>query len=144
MRTPIADFIVNYAERHATRLHMPGHKGKTFIGCEVFDITEIKGADVLYHADGIIAESEDNCTSLFGTAHSFYSTEGSSLAIKAMLSLAVTASCEEKPYFTAISRIRSFVSRISSVALASRLPAAYDFGVIPVISWNMQEQYHGE
>ena len=45
---------------------MPGHKGKTFLGCEAYDITEIKGADALYEADGIIAESEENASALFG------------------------------------------------------------------------------
>lgn len=97
MNTPIADFVTKYAKSDATRLHMPGHKGKPILGVESYDITEITGADVLYSASGIIAESENNCTSLFKTAHSFYSAEGSSLAIKAMLSLAVTASGEEKP-----------------------------------------------
>ena len=97
MKTPIADFITKYLQSDATRLHMPGHKGNGFFGFEGYDITEIQGADVLYSADGIIAESENNCSTLFGTAHSFYSAEGSSLAIKAMLSLAVTASGEERP-----------------------------------------------
>ena len=97
MNTPIADFVTEYAKSDATRLHMRGHKGKPILGVESFDITEITGADVLYSADGIIAESENHCTSLFGTSHSFYSAEGSSLAIKAMLSLAVTASGEERP-----------------------------------------------
>ena len=97
MNTPIADFVTKYANSDATRLHMPGHKGKTVLGVESYDITEITGADVLYSADGIIAESEKNCTSLFETAHSFYSAEGSSLAIKAMLYLAITASGDEKP-----------------------------------------------
>lgn len=66
---------------------MPGHKGVGALGVEAFDITEISGADVLYSPSGIIAESEENATALFGTAHSFYSTEGSTLAIKAMLRL---------------------------------------------------------
>ena len=68
-------------------MHMPGHKGSSLLGCESLDITEISGADVLYSADGIIEESENNATSLFKTAHTFYSTEGSTLAIKAMLAL---------------------------------------------------------
>ena len=68
-------------------MHMPGHKGSALLGCESLDITEISGADVLYSADGIIEESENNATSLFKTAHTFYSTEGSTLAIKAMLAL---------------------------------------------------------
>ena len=87
MTTPIADFVKSYAQREISRFHMPGHKGKEMLGCERLDITEIDGADVLYSAGGIIDESECNASELFGTKHSFYSTEGSSLAIKAMLAL---------------------------------------------------------
>lgn len=86
MNTPIADFIDRYIESESVRFHMPGHKGLGAI--EKYDITEISGADVLYSADGIINESEENATMLFGTAHTYYSTEGSTLAIKAMLALA--------------------------------------------------------
>ncbi len=88
MNTPICDFVRRYRDSGVSRFHMPGHKGAPLLGCEPLDITEIDGADVLYAPDGIIAQSEDNATSLFGTAHSFYATEGSSLAIKAMLALA--------------------------------------------------------
>lgn len=66
---------------------MPGHKGKNGL-CD--DITEINGADELYGAEGIIAESENNASELFGSAHSYYSAEGSTLAIKAMLTLAAS------------------------------------------------------
>ena len=92
MRTPIADFVSEYQSSGASRFHMPGHKGKPLLGAEPWDITEIDGADVLYSADGIIKESEDLASSLFHTAHTFYSAEGSSLAIKAMLALAVQQS----------------------------------------------------
>ena len=87
MTTPIADFVSEYAKKQTSRFHMPGHKGKGLLGCEHLDITEICGADVLYSPDGIIAESEKNATALFGTRHTYYSAEGSSLAIKAMLAL---------------------------------------------------------
>lgn len=87
--TPIADFVKQYAESDTTRFHMPGHKGKTFLGCESFDITEICGADSLYEAEGIIAESEKKAAELFGSAATFYSTEGSSQCIRAMLYLAL-------------------------------------------------------
>ena len=87
MNTPIYDFVKKYSLSDATRFHMPGHKGKDMLGCEALDITEIGGADCLYSADGVILESENNATALFGTAHSFYSAEGSTLAIKAMLTL---------------------------------------------------------
>lgn len=99
MKTPIYNFVKRYAQKDISRFHMPGHKGKAFLGCERCDITEISGADVLYSADGIIALSENNASSLFGTAHTFYSAEGSSLAIKAMLALA--AENTEKPLFLA-------------------------------------------
>ena len=90
MKTPICDFVKGYSESNMHRLHMPGHKGKGLLGVEQFDITEISGADVLYSADGIIKESEDNASRLFNTAHTYYSTEGSSLCIKAMLLIAIS------------------------------------------------------
>jgi len=65
---------------------MPGHKGKGFLGFEDHDITEISGADSLFEASGIILESEKNASTVFGCP-TFYSTEGSSLAIRAMLYL---------------------------------------------------------
>ncbi len=67
---------------------MPGHKGSGVLGCENLDITEINGADDLFFSSGIIAQSEENASSLFGSKHTFYSTGGSSLCIKAMLFLA--------------------------------------------------------
>lgn len=84
MNTPICDFVKKYAESDSLRLHMPGHKGYDSLGFESIDITEIDGADSLYEADGIIKKSEENASSLFGAA-TFYSTEGSSQCIKAML-----------------------------------------------------------
>lgn len=86
MNTPICDFLCRYAEGDDLRLHMPGHKGTG--GIERFDITEIEGADSLYEARGIIRESEANASRLFGCP-TFYSTEGSSQCIRAMLYLAV-------------------------------------------------------
>lgn len=65
---------------------MPGHKGKSYLGFEEYDITEISGADSLFEASGIIKESENNASNIF-SAHTFYSCEGSSLSIKAMVYL---------------------------------------------------------
>lgn len=64
---------------------MPGHKGAGPLGVEVRDITEIAGADVLSESVGILGESQQNACTLFGTGATLYSTEGSSLAVKAML-----------------------------------------------------------
>ncbi len=87
MRTPVCDFVRRYAQSDALRLHMPGHKGEGPLGVEALDITEIDGADSLYEASGILRESEAQAGALFG-AKTFYSTEGSSLCIRAMLALA--------------------------------------------------------
>lgn len=88
MKTPIYDFLKAYSKSNFSRLHMPGHKGKGFLGIESFDITEIKGADNLFDACDIINESEENAACLFDTGKTLYSAEGSTLAIKTMLSLA--------------------------------------------------------
>lgn len=86
MNTPIYDFVSQYADSNTLRLHMPGHKGASLLGFEKYDITEICGADSLYDAEGIIRESEKNAGLLFG-CNTFYSTEGSSQCIRAMLYL---------------------------------------------------------
>ena len=88
MRLPITEFLKEYdADKEIVRLHMPGHKGKFADCCD--DITEVQGADSLYEADGIIAESEKLTSELFGTRRTFYSTEGSSQVIKTMCYLAI-------------------------------------------------------
>ena len=89
MDTPICDFVRHYADGELLRLHMPGHKGVSRLGVEAMDITEVHGADSLYEAEGIIRKSEDNASRLFGCP-TFYSTEGSSQCIRAMLHLATT------------------------------------------------------
>lgn len=91
MNTPIYDFLRNYAASGVLRAHMPGHKGNApaaELG-ELFklDITEIKGADSLFEADGIIAESERNTAELYGSRASVFSAGGSTLCIQAMLAL---------------------------------------------------------
>lgn len=102
-KTPICDFVKQYAERKYARFHMPGHKGRALLGSEPYDITEITGADSLYEARGIIAESQANATELFGTGATFYSAEGSSQCIRAMLYLSslVAANKGRKPLIAA-------------------------------------------
>ena len=65
MNTPIRNFVAAYQQKKTSRLHMPGHKGTGPLGCESMDITEIQGADALYEAAGVIAESERNASALF-------------------------------------------------------------------------------
>ena len=86
MNTPICDFLREYARKNTLRLHMPGHKGVSLTGVEGADITEVLGADSLYEAEGIIAQSEENASVLFG-CRTLYSTEGASQCIRGMLYL---------------------------------------------------------
>lgn len=97
LTTPICDFVKRYEKEGISRLHMPGHKGMPFLGCEKLDMTEIAGADQLYDATGIIAESERNAGELFGFGKTLYSTEGSSQCIRAMLFLALQGAEGRKP-----------------------------------------------
>ena len=116
INTPICDFVRRYAESKTARMHMPGHKGSGMLGIEALDITEISGADSLYEADGIVKESEDNASSLFG-AHTFYSTEGSSQCIRAMLHLAKTHAWLQKRHLYVWATRNVHKTFLSAVAL---------------------------
>lgn len=52
MNAPVNKFVREYAKSGIARFHMPGHKGQKFHGLEALDITEIKGADYLFEAEG--------------------------------------------------------------------------------------------
>ena len=86
MKTPIVSFLKSYQEKSPVRMHMPGHKGAGILGFERMDLTEIYGADELFAADGIIKESEQNASSLFGCP-TYYSTQGSTLCIQTMCTI---------------------------------------------------------
>ena len=115
MDTPIADFVERYKNRRMSRFHMPGHKGHVFFGWEPYDITEIKGADVLHMGDGIIRESEKNAGRLFGSGATHYSTEGSSHGIKVMLAVLRMESGQKSPFLLAARNIHR--SMIDACAL---------------------------
>lgn len=86
MKTPIASFLKSYQEKSPVRMHMPGHKGAGILGFEGMDLTEIYGADELFAAEGIIKESEQNASNLFGCP-TYYSTQGSTLCIQTMCTI---------------------------------------------------------
>lgn len=116
MDTPICDFVSNYAASNPLRFHMPGHKGTPLLGMEAIDITEISGADSLYEADGIIRRSEENASALFGCP-TFYSTEGSSLCIRAMLYLCMLYAKQEgkQPQIAAARNVHSSFIRAAAM-----------------------------
>lgn len=115
MNTPICDFVSGYIKKNTVRLHMPGHKGKGELGVEMRDITEINGADSLFEAESIIKESEHNASEIFGS-DIYYSVEGSSLCIRAMLYLAsvyAKASSKAPLVLAARNAHKAFVSAVA-------------------------------
>ncbi len=92
--SPLYSFIKSYKENKFRRLHMPGHKGQgdiypdEFKSIIPFDITEIKGADALFEADGVIGESESIASEIFGVKNTCFSAGGSTLSILAMTAIA--------------------------------------------------------
>ena len=115
MDTPICEFVQAFANADPLRLHVPGHKGAEYLGMERLDITEIDGADSLYEASGIIARSEENASRLFDCP-TFYSTEGSSHCIRAMLYLAgmEARKAGRKPVIAAARNVhKSFLSAVA-------------------------------
>lgn len=111
MDTPICDFVRQYAAAGTARLHMPGHKGHGPLGCEALDITEVDGADDLYHTRGVIAQSQANAARLFGAGRTLYSAGGSSQCIRAMVYLACqTSPAGRKVILAARNAHKSFLS----------------------------------
>lgn len=127
MTTPIFDFLKNYAESDTLRVHMPGHKGADG-GYSRYDITEIKGADSLFEADGIILESERNTALLYGAEASFYSAGGSTLCIQAM----ILAMKQEGRSITAVRNVhRSFVNTTALLDIdVDWILPEYDNGIL--------------
>ena len=123
METPIYDFLRSYAASGTLRAHMPGHKGSTEAELgELFslDITEIKGADSLFEADGIIAQSEHNTAELYGSRASVFSAGGSTLCIQAMLAIMKQ---EHRRVIAARNVHRAFLNAAALLAVALALCA---------------------
>ena len=115
--TPLSDFVAKYAGAAPLRLHVPGHKGRSLLGPEALDITEIPGADVLYHARGVLAESQAIAASLFGAGRTLFSTEGSSLCVRAMGYLALQYAQEAGKKPTILAGRNAHKSFLSAAAL---------------------------
>ncbi len=129
-KTPVCDFLQNYRSQKL-RFHMPAHKGKGQI--ERDDITEIDGADVLYAPNGIIKQSEEVASEIFGSKKTFYSTEGSSLCIRAAVWL-VAAYCKSVGKKTAVVAARNVHSSFVSACALSDVEPVWLYGEGDVLS----------
>lgn len=90
--TPITDFLNEYVKKETSRFFMPGHKGTKIKSNPLrnvmpLDLTEIPGADSLFHSNGIIAQSEKNIAEIYKAKKTLFSTGGATLCIQTMLSL---------------------------------------------------------
>jgi len=85
---PIFNKIREISQEDVVRFHMPGHKGDSgFFGGELLgaDITELDGSDNLIAPNGIIQKSQKLFAERINAGHSFYSVNGSSAGIMAVM-----------------------------------------------------------
>lgn len=91
MDSPLRQYLEKLHNSNRSRFHMPGHKGRAtlppFDAAAPYDITEIAGADSLFEASGILAQSEAMTAELYGSKACLWSAGGSTLCIQAMLAL---------------------------------------------------------
>ncbi len=83
----LTEFLAQNKKNGPARFYMPGHKGR-FLLDGAYDITEITGADSLYHAQGVIRETERRFERLYGSGATVLSAGGTTLCIQGMLAAA--------------------------------------------------------
>lgn len=96
---PLLHALLDYVNKGRIPFHMPGHKQgagapeslRQLIGdCALmFDLTEVQGLDNLHHPTAAILKAEQLAAQLYGADHTFFSVNGSSAGIAAL----VLASC---------------------------------------------------
>ena len=95
MNKGVTQFLLSHAGKNPVSFHMPGHKGSiiyrengygtfldNFVDC---DITEIPGADNLYQAEDIIADTMAAYRRLYGVRESYLLINGSSAGLVASI-----------------------------------------------------------
>lgn len=91
MKTPVFDALKKLMEENSAFFHMPGHKGKnTLVNwgdyIPMIDTTEVQGMDNLLEPRGIIKESQELASKVFGSKSTYYSVNGSTGSIYIALS----------------------------------------------------------
>lgn len=93
--TPLFDGLVKHAQKNPVQFHIPGHKKgagidpkfREFIGDNALsiDLINIGPLDDLHSPKGIIKQAQDLAADAFGADHTFFSVQGTSGAIIAMI-----------------------------------------------------------
>ena len=91
MKTPVFNALKNLMELNPISFHTPGHKGKNSLinwndYMPMIDTTEIQGMDNLSDPRGIIRESQELASKVFGSKSTHYSVNGSTGSIYIALS----------------------------------------------------------
>lgn len=94
-RTPLFSGLLEHAKKDPVQFHIPGHKKgngmapefREFIGDNALsiDLINIGPLDDLHQPKGIIKEAQDLAAEAFGADHTFFSVQGTSGAIMAMI-----------------------------------------------------------
>lgn len=94
-RTPLFSGLLEHAKKNPVQFHIPGHKKgngmapefREFIGDNALsiDLINIGPLDDLHQPKGIIKEAQDLAAEAFGADHTFFSVQGTSGAIMAMI-----------------------------------------------------------
>ncbi len=98
-RAPLFESLVRHAERRTIPFHIPGHKRgrgmdpafRAFLGENALsiDLVNIAPLDDLHHPKGVIKEAQELAAEAFGAERTFFSVQGTSGAIMAMVMAAV-------------------------------------------------------
>ncbi|KGP72286.1 aminotransferase class I/II-fold pyridoxal phosphate-dependent enzyme [Pontibacillus yanchengensis] len=93
--TPLFTGLVEHAKRNPVQFHIPGHKKgvgmdkafREFIGDQALsiDLINISPLDDLHHPHGMIKEAQQLAAEAFGADYTFFSVQGTSGAIMAMI-----------------------------------------------------------
>lgn len=97
---------------------MPGHKGIDLYNIgDIFkyDVTEIEGMDNLLNSNGVIKETEELYSKVYGSVKSAISTQGSTLGVQMMLTMVVLAANADSKKIITDRNIH--VSAINTMAL---------------------------
>ncbi|WP_139490012.1 aminotransferase class I/II-fold pyridoxal phosphate-dependent enzyme [Brevibacillus dissolubilis] len=94
-KTPLFTGLLEHAKRNPIQFHIPGHKKgmgmnptfREFIGENALsiDLINIAPLDDLHHPKAMIKEAQDLAAEAFGADHTFFSIQGTSGAIMAMI-----------------------------------------------------------
>ncbi|NRD78724.1 aminotransferase class I/II-fold pyridoxal phosphate-dependent enzyme [Bacillus sp. BRMEA1] len=94
-QTPLFSGLLKHAKKNPIQFHIPGHKKgagidpdfRQFIGDNALsiDLINIGPLDDLHHPKGMIKEAQDLAAKAFGADHTFFSVQGTSGAIMAMV-----------------------------------------------------------